>query len=56
MVCAVEASSFQTERNLTARCVDAAGDATTVVVVALLMLVLARLGVTVVPERSTHEA
>ena len=51
------ACAFLTDSNLTLRTVEAAGEATTVVVVLVVMsAVLVRPGVTVVPSRSTHDA
>jgi hypothetical protein len=50
------APSLNTDSTLTVRCVEDAGDATTSVVVAVVMLVFVRAGVTVVPERSTNDA
>jgi hypothetical protein len=53
---ATEASVLRTLRNLTFRWVLAAGEATTVVVVAVVMLaVFVRSGVTVVPLMSTAD-
>jgi hypothetical protein len=56
IVCEPLVASLNTDKNLTLRCVEAAGDATTSVVAAAEMLVFDLSGVTVVPERSTHDA
>jgi hypothetical protein len=56
IVCEPLVASLNTDKNLTLRCVEAAGDATTSVVAAAAMLVFERLGVTVEPLRSTHDA
>jgi hypothetical protein len=50
--CASVGWSFQTDRNLTLRAAPALGDATTVVVVAVVMTAFARPGVIVAPLRS----
>jgi hypothetical protein len=59
-VCVIETScvapSFQTDSSLTLRVTLDAGDATTSVVVALVIEKLARSGVTVVPFKSTQDA
>ena len=52
-VSAVDPSALWTDSVLTVRCVEAAGEATMVVVVADEIAVLSRPGVTVVPFRST---
>jgi hypothetical protein len=48
--------SLNTISDLRLRCVEDAGDATTVVVVAVEMTVFVRPGVTVDPDRSTYDA
>jgi hypothetical protein len=56
IVCEPLLASLNTDKNLTLRVVDEPGDATTSVVAAAEMLVFERLGVTVEPLRSTHDA